>query len=251
MNATYVRIELARQFRDISTWMFVIALPAGMLLIFGQMGYADESAGHGNVRFYLMVSMAAFSATTAATAIAGIAATESMLGWGRQLSLTRQTTLGFVLNKAIVAIIVAAGAVAVVFTVGALSGARGDTWQVWVHSALITLAGSSVFAVYGLAVALWFKSETAAGMAGATITFFGFLGNVFVPLGGGLLAFARFTPMYGYVGLVRYPLTEGRLVDQNTPTTDSVWALVANVVAWLAIFSTCAALGLRRARARR
>lgn len=80
--------------------------------------------------------------------------------------------------------------------------------------------------------------------------FFAFFGNVSTPLEGAMLAFARFTPMYGYVGLVRYPQLEGKIEVAKPPQTDSTWLLAANYLAWLAVFVCLAVLGTRRARTR-
>ena len=38
-----------------------------------------------------------------------------------------------------------------------------------------------------------------------------FLGNVFTPMSGFMLDLGRFTPLYGYVALARFPLTDGWL----------------------------------------
>ena len=84
------------------------------------------------------------------------------------------------------------------------------------------------------------------------ISVFAFLGNVFMPLSGALLEFARFTPMYGIVGLVRYPITEGWVVSvDSAPEQDSVWMLLANVGVWAAIFGAIALFAARKATARK
>ena len=65
-----------------------------------------------------------------------------------------------------------------------------------------------------------------------------------------MLDIARFTPMYGYVGLVRYPQLEGEIIRVNPPQTDSVWVLSGNYLAWLLVFTGLAVLGQRRSRKR-
>lgn len=94
MNLAYVRIELARCFRDVGNLMFTLALPVAMYLLFGKAEYSGQQVGRGTIGFYVMASMGAYGAVIAATAISAQAATESMLGWGRQLALTRQQPLG-------------------------------------------------------------------------------------------------------------------------------------------------------------
>jgi ABC-2 type transport system permease protein len=79
-----------------------------------------------------------------------------------------------------------------------------------------------------------------------------FMGNIFYPLSGTLLTMAKFTPLYGYVSLARYPLTEGYLVStSNGPTThEALWVPVLNVSVWAVIFSLLAIWLVRRGRSR-
>ena len=74
-----------------------------------------------------------------------------------------------------------------------------------------------------------------------------FLGNVFTPMSGLMLDLGRLTPLYGYAALARFPLSEGHLPLGGR---DSLWLLVANVLAWTVIFSLLALWGVRRSRAR-
>ena len=69
--------------------------------------------------------------------------------------------------------------------------------------------GSALFAVYGLAICLVFRGSNAAGIASGMIVVLAFLGNVFTPMSGFMLDLGRFTPLYGYVALARFPLTDG------------------------------------------
>ena len=107
-------------------------------------------------------------------------------------------------------------------------------------------------AAFGLAAGLFFRSDAAVGAASGALVVLAFLGNVFMPLTGGLLAVARFTPMYGIVGLARYPVTEGEVATvDGAPQTDSIWLLAANVAVWALVFGAAALLAARKATARR
>ena len=79
-----------------------------------------------------------------------------------------------------------------------------------------------------------------------------FLGNLFVPLSGTLLEIARFTPMYGFAGLARWPQLEGLVVHNNAPSTitDPLWFLVANYVLWALFFAGLSVWAVRRGRRR-
>lgn len=243
--ATYGRLDLRRQLRDRAGMFFIVALPAFLFLVFG-MG-DDEAYGSANVGMYVMVSMAAYGAVSATTAVASVAATEQRLGWGRQLALTPLPAVAFVLIKAAVAMLVAAVPIALIYGIGAATGARGDVSD-WVLTALITWAGSIVFAVYGLAICLVFRGPNASGIASGLIVVLAFLGNVFTPMDGLILDLGRFTPLYGYAGLARYPISEGWL--PRDAGHDSLWLMIANVSTWTVIFVALAVWGLRRGRER-
>ena len=250
MNLTYIRIDLLRCFRDVTNLLFTFAMPVFMYLLFGKTQYSDVHSGRGTVGFHFMSSMGAYGAVIAATAVAAAAATESMLGWGRQLALTKQRALGFVANKVMVALVLGALSSGLVFIVGVLTGAKADAWWVWVVSWAIGIFGAVLFGVYGLVMGLLLKSESAAGVASGTVVFLAFFGNMFMPLTGVMLDIARFTPMYGYVGLVRYPQVEGEIQQTDPLQTDSIWLLIANYLAWLLVFTGLAVLGHRSSRKR-
>lgn len=242
---TFALLDLRRQLRDKVGMFFIVALPAFLFLVFG-LG-DEEPYGSGNVAMYVMVGMAAYGAVTATTTIAGSAATEQTMGWGRQMGLTPMRPLALVASKAAVAMAVAAVPIALIFGIGAVSGASG-TASDWVLSALITWLGSAVFALFGLAMCLIFKGQNAASIASGLIVILSFLGNVFSPMDGVMLQIGRFTPLYGYAGLARYPITDGVLpIDAGT---DTVGLLLANVAAWTVIFAALAVWGLRRRRER-
>lgn len=241
---TYGRLDLRRQLRDRFGMFFIVGLPTFMFLVFG-LG-SDEAVGSGNVAMYVMISMAAYGAVTATTGIAGSAATEQVMGWGRQLGLTPMRPLAFVATKAAIAMVVALMPVTLIYTLGALTGARGS-WSDWVLSAVLVWLGSAVFAIYGLAMSLVFRGPNATGIASGMIVILAFLGNVFTPMSGLLLDIGRLTPLYGYAALARFPLTEGYLPSDGR---DPLWLPVANVIAWTIVFSLLALWGVRRSRAR-
>ena len=244
MNATYLRLDLTRMLRDRIAMFFTVALPVFMFLVFG-LG-SDEQVGGGNVAMYVMISMAAYGAVSATTAVSGNAATEQLLGWGRQLALTPLHPAGLVAMKTVAAMLVAAVPVLLVYALGAATGADSPG-RVWLMTLGLVWVGSAMFAIYGLAMSLLFRGPNAPGIASGAIVVMGFLGNLFSPMSGVLLDIGRFTPLYGYGALARYPLTDGWTA---AGTHDPLWLPVANVVAWTVVFAGLALLGVRRGRAR-
>lgn len=250
VNLTYVRLELRRIIRDKVGLFFTVGLPAMMYLIFGAASsYKDQDVGNGNVGMYIMISMAAYGATTATVGIGGMAAVERMQGWGRQLGLTPLRDSSYVATKSLIAIVLAAVPVALIYGIGAATGAKG-TAGAWLLSALVVLGGAILFALYGLVFGMAFKSESAVSAASGSLVILAFLGNVFMPLSGLLLDIARFTPLYGYAQLARYPLTEGLAASASDITTEPLWVPVLNVGVWLVILAVLATVLVRRGRGR-
>ena len=252
MNATFTGLELRRVLRDYVSMFFIAVLPAFFYLIFGAaQEFGREDAGNGNVTMHVMISMAAYGAVTATTGIGGMAAVERMQGWGRQLGLTPLRDSSFVLMKAVVAVVVAAIPITLIYLLGVLTGAEGSGGA-WLLSALIVLAGAAVFALYGLAFGLALRSEAAVGAASGSLVILAFMGNIFFPLSGTLLTLAKFTPLYGYASLARYPLTEGYLFNTSdgTVTHEALWVPVVNVSVWAVILALLATWLVRRGRAR-
>ena len=249
ISPTMLRVEAMRQVRNPYTLAFTLGMPVAMYLLFGaSMGYGTLSAGHGNVKFYVMVSMAAYGTAVAMSSLTSLAATESKQGWGRQLAMTPLGTAGYAVTKLITAVSFAALAVLLVFAAGLATGAEAsDAWRWWASAGII-LATGLIFGLYGLGVGLFFNADSAAALASISMTFFAFFGNVFIPLDGVMLDIARFTPLYGFVSLSRWPLTEGVL---TTGQVDQPWMVVLNLVVWAGLFALLVAAGVKRSRSRR
>lgn len=242
--AAYATLDLRRMLRNKATMFFAVALPAFMYVVFG-LG-SDDSYGSGDVAFYVMVSLACYGAATATTSVAGSAALEQQLGWGRQLALTPLRPIGLVMTKAAAAMLTAAVAAGLIYLVGGTTGATGSAGD-WVVSALVVWLGSAMFALYGLAISLHFRGDNAVSIASGLIVVLAFLGNVFTPLSGVILDIGRFTPLYGYAALARYPQTQGWTPSD---THDEWWLMLANVIVWTLCFAALALVGVRRGRER-
>ena len=184
----YTAWEFWRNIRMIESAFFVVVLPAAMYLMFGVgMNQGQGQASNGNVPAYVMTSMAVYGAVVATTAMAGTAAVERDYGWGRQLSMTGLSNAGYFTGKTLMSVGVAVMPILVVFALGLVTGAELDgTWR-WFATGALTLLVALPFALYGMAIALIFRSETAVSAASGLLVVFAFFGNLFVPLSGTLL----------------------------------------------------------------
>lgn len=253
---TYIGFELVRNLRMYSSLAFTVILPIAMYVIFGGMqSYSDTELwnGRGNVSAQIMVAMATYGAITATSGLAGAAAVELQQGWGRQLALTPFTRAGYVASKTTVALLLAVLPISAVYIVGAMINAEMDAW-LWPVTGGLVLVGGIVFALYGLAFGLLFRSESAVSAASGLVVILMFLGNAFVPLSGFLLELAPFTPVWGVMQLALWPLNEGMAIDpdaSNGVIEYALWQPILNVVLWAGLFGLVALFGARRGTSRR
>lgn len=248
----YAVLDLRRNLRMGESVFFTMVLPSALYLMFrGMSEYAEVPTGHGNVAAYLMTSMALYGAVVATSNIAGSAAVERAKGWGRTLALTPTPSWSYVASKIVVAVAMAVLPVVLVMAVGWLTGAELEGLR-WLATSTIIVVGSTMFACYGLAAGLLFRSETAVGVASGLLVVLAFFGNLLIPVSGVMLDVARFTPLYGLAGLVRWPQLQGSLVASgpDAPPSDELWVLVVNVIAWTAIFIGIALVASRRRTSR-
>jgi ABC-2 type transport system permease protein len=242
-NATLLTLELRRMLRNRRTVIFSVVMPVVFYFLFGSgQKYSDQSAGHGNVAAFVMISMALYGGMLSTTGGGAMVSVERSQGWSRQLRLTPLTATAYIAVKVIVAMALGAVSVLVVYAAGLSSGAHMDT-SVWVETAVLAWVGSLVFAAFGVFMGYLLPSENVMQILGPALALLAFLGGVFVPLdqlGSTFQTIAKFTPMYGLNQIVHAPLTG------DAPG----WAAVVNILVWLAIFTGGAAWRFRRDTAR-
>lgn len=247
---TYLGVELRRLARDPVSVFFIALFPVFLYVAYSVgINLPAGPLSTERVDMYVMIGMAAYGAATAAASISGHAAVERLQGWGRQLSLTPLSDAGYVAVKAGVSIIVAAVPIVGTYAVAFGTGVRAP-WHLWVLSGACLLAGAAIWAAYGLCAGLAFRSEAAVTAATGGLVILAFLGNVFVPLGGLALEVARFTPLYGYVMLARFPVTGGRPLLPNGSGGEPLWVPALSLVGWGLVFVLVAWRLVRRGRSR-
>lgn len=252
----YTRIDALTTLLRPDMLFFTLIMPLGMYLFWGAMqDFSAHDAGRGNVASTIMINMSVFSAAVAATCTAAGAAVEQAGGWGRQLALTAGGLRAYVTTKLLTALIVSVFPVTVIFIAGALTGAQMDAPWVWATSYALALLTAVPFACYGLAMGLWIPAQAAVGIAGASISIFAFLGNLFMPLSGSLFDFAHFTPMYG-VGNLALRALQGDLVatmsatGENRIVHEALWLPLTSIAVWTLIFVIACLAARRRTTAR-
>ncbi len=251
MTLTILKLEIRRVVRDRVRLFFTAIMPAFFYVIFGAaQSYGSIKVAHGNVAMMIMVAMAAYGAVAATASLGAATAIERATGWGRQLGLTPLGDGQYVAIKSALAVVVAIIPITIVSVIGASTDVEA-TPKAWVLSISILIGGSVLFALYGLVLGQLVRGEAALGAVSGSLVVLSFLGNLFFPLSGGWLTFARFTPLYGYATLARYPVSDGWVVSSDgDPVHEALWMPLTNVAVWLVILAVAATLLVRRSRAR-
>ncbi len=232
--------ELLRLRRDMTTIFFSVGLPIFFYLIFGALqSYGEQEMNGGNLAAYVMLGMAFYAGVVGAVGAAGSSVTDSRSGWGRQLALTplRPWQLAFANTVSIA--VRAVLPIAAVFIVGALVRAKMQPEQ-WALTFIACVLCSIPFGFYGLAWTLVVPKENTVAIATGSIVILAFASNVFMPLTGSLLDIGRFTPLYGAMMLVRWPLAEGAQIADSGVMFDlmfePMWHAWVSISVWTVIF---------------
>ncbi|MGB3772893.1 MAG: ABC transporter permease [Rhodococcus sp. (in: high G+C Gram-positive bacteria)] len=241
-NAGFLALEMRRILRNRRSIIFALVVPPVFFLIFGlQEDLKTQSAGSGNVTGYIMISMALYGAMLATTSGGAMVSIERGLGWSRQLRLTPLAPTAYVAVKVLVAMALGFVSVAVVFAVGAVTGAQLPA-AAWVECFALAWGTSIVFAAFGLFMGYLLPSENVMQILGPGLAVLAFAGGLFVPASGWFETVAKFVPTYGVATLARAPLGD-------TSWTSLAEALV-NVAVWTTIFVVGAMTMFRKDTAR-
>ena len=182
-NLQYVRLEIRRLLRNKRTLIFTVALPPFFYLIFGAgQNYANDSAGHGNVAAFVMISMAIYGAMLATTSGGAMVSIERAAGWSRQLRLTPLSPVAVHRDQADHG----DGARrdpgrSSSSSLGRAHGAQMDG-HLWFETAAIAWLGSIVFAAFGLFMGYLLPSENVMQILGPVLALLAFAGGLFIPL---------------------------------------------------------------------
>jgi ABC-2 type transport system permease protein len=244
-SPTFLRLEIRRLLRNRRTMIFTLVMPPAFFLLFGGLSenYRHQSVGHGNVSAYLMISFAVYGSMIANTSAGASVAVERALGWSRQLRLTPLNPLAYIATKVLTAMVLGAISVAIVFAVGAFSGAVQMPTTAWIVSGVVAWFCAIVFAAFGLFMGYLLPSENVMQVLGPVLALLALMGGLFVPLdvlSETLRTLASYTPAYGVGKLARAALL-GDGADGGA---------ILNVVVWTALFGAGAVWRFRRDTAR-
>ncbi len=208
MNPRYLTTEVRRTFRVPRFYVFSLAMPLVLYLLFSSI-YGGTVDGTTTTTWF-MVNMSVFGAMGAATAVGGRIAAERESGWTRQLRLTPLTGRSYLAGKAATSLVVAVPSLLLLYTAGWLI--KGVSLPVGTWGAVFgwTLVGLVPFVALGILLGHALTGETLGAVAGALFTVLALLGGIWFPVDqmpDALASVARATPSYWLADAGREPLS--------------------------------------------
>ncbi len=237
-NRTFLLIEARRLLRNRRTVVLTLVVPAILFLLLKSDRRGIALGGTEITAATTMIGIAVYGAMLAATSGGAMVSIERALGWSRQLRLTPLTPLAYIATKILMAMLLGATSVLVVYTIGAFSGVEMAPIT-WVVTAVLAWAASFVFASYGLFMGFLLPSENVMQAIGPTLGIFSLFGGLFIPvslLPSVMQNIAPFVPTYGVAAIARFPLLGGAF--------DPVW--LVSVLVWTTVFGLAAMALFRR-----
>lgn len=237
MNATYLRYELVRTFRNRRFFFVSLGFPLVFFYLIAGTNRRQVLAGIPFTTYYL-AGMASFGTMMAMISTGGRIAAERATGWNRQLRLTPLSTRDYFRVKVLTGYMMAFATLALLFIAGATLGVQLNAPDV-LRMVLLVAVGLIPFAALGVFIGHMFTPDSIGPVLGGGVSILAFLGGAWGPVGGNhgfMHDVSQATPTYWLVRAGHELLGE-----QAWSTTG--WVVVA---VWSVIFAVLAARAYRR-----
>lgn len=219
---------------------FAVLMPTFMYLMFGAgQAYSQQWTVNSNVAAVVLVNMALYGTIMTTSSMGSVVALERTSGISRLYAMTPLSSMGAILARIGAAMLTAAVVTGIVFSVGALTGARMYPGA-WVQAALLIVGLSALPAAVGLACAFLVRSDGAFALTSGITVVGSFAAGLFIPLnqmGSFWAAVAPWTPFYGMTNIVQL---------SSYGWAAFKWSWLLNYLAWTVMFALAAAWGNRR-----
>lgn len=230
---TLIRTEISLLARSAEFLVIAIGFPAVFFLVMSEV-FGRLQAGTLDMVTYIMISMAAFGAISAAVNVGARVAQERQAGWTRQLRLTPLPSWSYVAGKVVVASLVVLPAIGLILLTGWLVKGVDLPAGRWGLILLAGWLGSLPFGVLGLLIGLTVKPDAVSAVAVTTFLMMAMFGGLWVPvevLPGVMAAAAQALPSFWLAGQGRR-LAAGDGADPVGVAVSAAWFLAA---AWLVV----------------
>jgi ABC-2 type transport system permease protein len=181
MNATYLRYEIIRLFRNRQNFIFSLIFPFVLyLFIAGQNRHA--SYGTLPIPTYYMAGMIAFGGMGAVIGSGARIAMEREAGWTRQLRISPLAPRAYFRSKVIGSYLMATCTIALLYAAGLSLGVKMPLTR-WIEMTLLILVSLIPFAALGIMLGHLIKADTMGPVMGGGMSLLSILGGAFGPIG--------------------------------------------------------------------
>ncbi|MGH2719546.1 MAG: ABC transporter permease [Actinomycetota bacterium] len=202
MNATYLKFEILRTFRNRRFFIFSLIFPLLVFLLIagGQRHVKNFDSTGISLPTYFMVGMAGFGAMAASISGGARIATERVAGWNRQLRLTPLTVRSYFRTKVLTSYMMAVLSIVLLYAAG-LSLGVSMTVPHWLAMSGLILVALAPFAALGIVGGHLLTPDSIGPAMGGATGLIALLGGAFGPVSskGALLSIIKLLPSYWLV----------------------------------------------------
>jgi ABC-2 type transport system permease protein len=183
VNATYLKYEILRTLRNRQGYIFSLAFPLILFLVFAGGNKSDNNfngSGISAVTYY-MVGMLSFGTMGAVIAGGARIAIDRSTGWNRQLRLSPLKPSVYLATKVVIGYVTALLTIATMYIAGISFGAH-TTLGRWLAMTALILIGLAPFAAIGIWVGHVAREDAMGPIMGGLMSLFALLGGAWYPL---------------------------------------------------------------------
>jgi ABC-2 type transport system permease protein len=187
-QATYLRLELVRAFRNRRFFTFSLGFPVLLYYLIASPNRNEHDLGGSGISapLYYMVGLAAFGTMSAVLSTGARIANERTVGWTRQLRVTPLSTRWYFGAKIATAYLMAGTTMLAMFIAGATLGVRLPASR-WLEMFVLLVIGLVPFTAIGVLLGHLITSDSIGPVIGGFTALLAFLGGTWFPLGDGAL----------------------------------------------------------------
>jgi ABC-2 type transport system permease protein len=235
---TYAKYEIVRTFRNRRFFVFSIGFPLVLFYVIAAPNRHQHNFAQSGLpaALYYMVGLSAFGTMNTVLSTGTRIAGERATGWNRQLRLTPLSTKAYFRTKVIVAYLMAAVTILVLYAAGISLGVHLAAGE-WARMTGLILVGLVPFVALGVLMGHLLTTDSIGPAMGGTTALLSLLGGVWFPVNSGVLHDIA-------EGLPSYWLVQASHVSiGGSGWTTRGWAIMA---AWAAVLGLAAGAAYRR-----
>lgn len=235
---TYAKYEIVRTFRNRRFFIFSIGFPLVLYYVIAGPNRNEHNFAQSGLpaALYYMVGLSAFGTMNTVLSTGTRIAGERAAGWNRQLRLTPLSTRAYFRTKVIVAYLMAAITIIVLYAAGISLGVHLAAGE-WARMTGLILVGLVPFVALGVLMGHLLTTDSIGPAMGGTTALLSLLGGVWFPVNSGALHdIAEALPSYWLV-------QASHVAIGGPGWSGRGWLIVA---AWAAVLAAAAGAAYRR-----